>query len=393
MANRLDRWDKSEFIDIPFGTTGGTFTDVDNRVVKYIGKVQKRFRKVHGKDYEPWNTQSGILKACKELIYNIKEGVPVFHAISYYYNVRRGELELGHNLDILISGDTPEEINNDILNTLAVAFTYEVPVYPNTEELADELANVYRVLMIDGFTAPDEKGGRIRLKLTKSPGSKIESIEYLNEITLSEPRYPAELALIRNAVKVELGKLSNAKKLLTNLEFAIHELEKQLYTKKRNESRLQNCLTENPVLLGLEYQKVKPKHKLGSEYEMDYALERYSGLYDLLELESSSLPLFNKKGDPSHHLVHAEQQVMDWHRWIERNNPYARETLPGIINPFAFIVIGRSDSFDNNSQEKLKHRNVLFHGNIEILTYDDVLKKAKTMFRIITGTLNSQKKA
>ena len=57
------------------------------------------------------------------------------------------------------------------------------------------------------------------------------------------------------------------------------------------------------------------------------------------------------------------------------------------------IVIGRSGSFDNSSQEKLKHRNVLFHGNIEILTYDDVLKKAKTMFRIITGTLNSQKKA
>ena len=384
---RIDRWPKRDFIDIPFTSSNDDFSHDDDKVVKYLTRVQNRYQKdKNTEEGTRWNTQSGIMKASKELIYNVKKGVPVFHVIGYSFNVHMAALEVGHFIDILLEGKTKKEINEDIRNTLAIAFVHEVPVYPNTDELAEELSKHYRDMMVEGFEAPDGKGGKMRLKLTKSPGAKIETIQYLNDISLNEPLHPSELALIRMSVQKEMGKLNKANQLISVLELAIAELDELLKAKRRNESKLQSCLTNNPILFGLEYQKVIPKYKLGAEYEMDYALERYSGVIDVLEIESSNLQVFNKNGDPSQYLTHAEQQVMDWLRWIERNHPYARESLPGITRPIGFVVIGRSKTLDTKNKQKLLHRNTLFRGNLEILTYDDLVQKAKTMLNILSGT-------
>jgi hypothetical protein len=214
----------------------------------------------------------------------------------------------------------------------------------------------------------------------------VSSLEYFRNLTLTAPRYPAEIALIRRAVNEELAKLSEAQALLSSLEVGIQQFEKVLTRDDRNENEIQKCLTSNPILFGLDYREIIPKHKLGSEYEMDYALRRVSGLFDLLELESSSLPLFNKKGDPSQHLVHAEQQVLDWIGWIERHNPYARSKLPGITVPTGYIVIGRANALHNAHRDKLLQRNAVFRDQVRILTYDDVLDRARTIKAILTGS-------
>ena len=62
---------------------------------------------------------------------------------------------------------------------------------------------------------------------------------------------------------------------------------------------------------------------------MDYALERRSGLVDLVEIEASHHFLFTLRGNPRQHLIHAEQQVLDWLHWIEAHGAYARERLGG----------------------------------------------------------------
>ncbi|MCB8980031.1 MAG: hypothetical protein H6657_21685 [Ardenticatenaceae bacterium] len=61
---------------------------------------------------------------------------------------------------------------------------------------------------------------------------------------------------------------------------------------------MQRCLTDNPILFGLDYQLVIPKQALGSEYEMDYALVRWNGQIDLVEIEASTHKLFTKKIKP-----------------------------------------------------------------------------------------------
>jgi hypothetical protein len=60
---------------------------------------------------------------------------------------------------------------------------------------------------------------------------------------------------------------------------------------------------------------VKPKQRLGSEYEMDFliAQQRSSGLiFYAVELEPPQAILFTKKGDPPAALTHAFRQISDW---------------------------------------------------------------------------------
>jgi len=135
--------------------------------------------------------------------------------------------------------------------------------------------------------------------------------------------------------------------------------------------------------LGLDYSKIVPKHKLGNEYEMDYALIKYSGEIDIVEIEASNLNLYTSKYNPSQYLVHAEQQILDWFDWIERNNAYGRSKIPTLLSPIGIVIIGRDRSMDEESEKKLRRRNILYNGKIKILTYDDVLKKAETILRIL----------
>jgi hypothetical protein len=213
-------------------------------------------------------------------------------------------------------------------------------------------------------------------------------VDKLSKIDLTKFWSPTDLLILKQVVKDEFLKLNNAHRTLTMLEIALEQLEKLLDTSKRNENNLQKCITENPILLGLDYAKIIPKHKLGSEFEVDYALEKFNGLIDLMEIESSNLSIFTKQGNPSSYLVHAEQQVIDWLDWIEKNNAYARIGLEGLLSPKGFVIIGRSSSLTEKTKASLIRRNKAFNGNITILTYDDVLRKAKSLRNILKTEKN-----
>ena len=163
------------------------------------------------------------------------------------------------------------------------------------------------------------------------------------------------------------------------------ELARLLDVPDVKEASLQSCLTRHPLLFGSEYAEIHPKHRLGNQYEMDYALIRHSGLVDLVEIERSSDPLYGKKGDPSSKLVHAEQQVFDWLTWIAQNPRYAADRLAGIDRPVGYVVIGRDGSLDDSDRAKLMWRNHIFRGTLEILTFDDVLRRGQNFFRTLTN--------
>jgi hypothetical protein len=168
--------------------------------------------------------------------------------------------------------------------------------------------------------------------------------------------------LIRRALLAELQKREEAGRVLAALRLAIAELEGLLNDRERNENDLQRCLTHNPILFGTDYRRVIPKHRLGDEYEMDYALERVSGLVDLVEIEASTHLLFTQAGNPRKELVHAEQQVLDWLDWIERHSEYARDRLPGLMRPFGYVIIGRSTNLSEKDRDRLHRRNSVSRG-------------------------------
>jgi hypothetical protein len=324
-------------------------------------------------------TNWDIIEACKELIFDVVDGKPVFHAVMFALDSDHFELTVLHLFDI-IDLDSADEI----VATLAAAKALDVPVYPNTPALASQLASYHRELLLHGFTAPGEDGKRVRLRLTKGPHI-AHGVRFLDQLQTGHLHTPAEIILIRDEVREELGRRKEAGRILSAIRNAIDELQSCLVATKRNENRIQRCLTKNPILFGTEYRKLIPKHRLGSDYVMDYALQRVTGLVDYVEIESSNLKLFTKGGMPSKELVHAEQQVLDWLSWTEKNSPYAREKLPTIQRPIGYVIIGRSVSMSSEDRSRLVQRNLVFRGTFEILTYDDLLERARNLLQLLQG--------
>lgn len=376
--NRLSKWKKEDKYPLVFESP------MDSDFEKFL---DERNSKKESDEKNPFGSNYDLMKMTRELIFDIKKGIPVFHFICPMLDTKEFELSYHHLIDSVIEGDKAD-IEKEVINHLGLAVALEVPIYPNNETVEKELSYYYQKLIQNGFTAPDKDGNDVKLVPVNSKEMNDFKIESLSKIDLTKFWSPTDLLLLKKNVKDEFLKLNNAHRTLTSLELAIEQLEKLLETIKRNENSLQKCITENPILLGLDYAKIIPKHKLGSEFEVDYALEKFNGLVDLMEIESSTLNVFTKKGNPSNHLVHAEQQVIDWLDWIEKNNSYARNGLDGLISPKGFVIIGRTSTLTEKTKASLIRRNKAFNGLITILTYDDVLSKAKSLKNILRTETN-----
>lgn len=328
-----------------------------------------------------------LMQVAKELIFDIENDKPIFYVICPIMSTKSFEITYENALKLFFEG-REDTIEKEVINTIGLAVAFELPIYPNSKKVENQLSNYYQKLIKNGFTAPDGKGNDVRLIPINSKNIQDFKLDNFTKTDLTKFWSAGDLLLLKYAVIGELSKLNNAQKILAYLELAINELEKLLNSTKRNENQLQECLTKYPILFGFEYSRIIPKHRLGSEYEADYALERYDGLIDLMEIESSTLPLFTKRNNPSSKLVHAEQQVIDWLDWIEKNNSYAKLNLKGLLTPKGYVVIGRDSDLNDKSKASLIRRNKLFNGYITILTYDNLLEKAKTIRNILSSKNN-----
>lgn len=383
--SRIDYWKGNKYLYAPF-TGINDLTEEEQKTIKNFNEKRRNSHKEMWDKVDLGEFWYEMLKASKELIFNLVDNQITIHYIVCSINIKRGEIELSELLSELIDG-TEEEIGESIKRTLALAHIEQVPIYPNTEDLAPLLAKYYQSLMMEGFSTSSVSN--IKYKLARAIGEKIDNIDFQSDIKTSLPVQPAELKIIQDKVVEELRKNNEASRILASLKSAIDDLESLLASGERNENILQKCLTQNPILFGVEYVCIKPKQTLGSDYEMDYALERVSGLFDLVEIESSNLKLFTQKGNPRKELVHAEQQILDWLTWIEKHNPYIREKLPGITKPRGYVIIGRSKDLSSNDLERLNRRNLLFRDTLEIMTYDVLLEKAKNLLNILSGNHKS----
>lgn len=71
-----------------------------------------------------------------------------------------------------------------------------------------------------------------------------------------------------------------------------------------------------------------------------------------------------------------------------RKNFYAREYLKDIRSPKGFVVLGRSESLNDDLKKKLARRNLTFGNKLQVLTYDDLLNKVETFLEIIKKAIN-----
>ena len=298
---RLDKWARP--LSLGFGVAINDEAKADRIIA-----LQKELRadREQSDDGEGF-TISTMIRSCRELIFDVVDGKPLLHAISY--SINGDTLEIQADKLFEISASPEEDEDDEFRHILAIAAIEEVPVYPNTPSLAPRLASIHRKMLSEGFTTPDGKGGRMWLKLAARPTTEFSDPKFLSQIDCTTPIYPAEVEIIRSVLFEELGRLGRAEQVLASIDVAVEQLSDLLDSSTRNENAIQACVTGNPILFGTEYLRIIPKHRLGSEFEMDYAAEKLNGVVDLIEIESSNLKLYTQSGNPTAHLVHAEQQV------------------------------------------------------------------------------------
>jgi ppGpp synthetase/RelA/SpoT-type nucleotidyltranferase len=127
---------------------------------------------------------------------------------------------------------------------------------------------------------------------------------------------------------------------------------------------------------------------LGTEYRMDFLVQKPDSSYLLVEIENPQAELFSKSGDFSAGVNHAIRQVEDWQEWIEANLQTVEHYYPGIRAPEAWVVIGRDRNLSSAERRRFFRRNVNMRGRVAIKTYDDLLQDARAYVRSIRGAFD-----
>lgn len=145
------------------------------------------------------------------------------------------------------------------------------------------------------------------------------------------------------------------------------------------EEEYQKFFKENPILIDPVSFKVFDKHKLGDDLITDFVVGTLKNNYYVVEIEKPQDTIFNKNEDFSSKFTHAFGQVLDFIDWVECNIAYAQKKLPDIVSPKGLLIMGRSQNMTERQLRKLKRFNKNSN-NIEVLTYDDILLKAESLY-------------
>lgn len=145
-----------------------------------------------------------------------------------------------------------------------------------------------------------------------------------------------------------------------------------------SEAPLQSFLEMHPEFLDPTHTRQLPQKAIGP-HKTDFVLQRATGAYTLVELESPTRALFKADGGQRAELTHAIDQTRDWKRYIEDNLKTVRDEL-GLksieANPDCLIVIGRDSHLDQGARRKLKLMRTETP-RTTILTYDQL--RAQTL--------------
>jgi Domain of unknown function (DUF4263) len=368
---RLDRWKEERRLRPPMLVKGGASGDQVRALAKARWEALPQ---------EDQMLVSQLLRGAREIIFELRDAEPILTFVGWAFDPESFEFVLGASWELFGFDDA-----EDVKFYLSLALIEDVQVFPNSSDDEVSLAEYYRSLIQEGVVRRDASGGDVRIALTRYGGELGKAGDVLEGLSRREALSPGEMRVLQVALEQRSAEHAEAAKVLAGLRAGIKELGELLTREKVVEAELQSCLTRNPLLFGTHYREVKPKHCLGNQYEMDYALVRLAGFVDLVEIERSSDSVYNQRGDPSGRLVHAEQQVLDWLAWIDEHASYARKYLPGVERPAGYIVIGRDSALSGAGREKLTRRNAAFAGRLEILTFDDLARRADALLRTLTS--------
>lgn len=151
----------------------------------------------------------------------------------------------------------------------------------------------------------------------------------------------------------------------------------KLVNDKKTEPYYQKFLKDNFWMFGLEYVSVKSQKVAGANNRPDFSLERYDTFRDIVEIKRPQDGVFVKvrknRFSQAPKLKEALAEVMDYvDYFLVHANDEAVEYNETYYKPKAIIVIGRTGDY----KDKVRQLNSFLH-RIEIITYDDLIQRAK----------------
>lgn len=209
-------------------------------------------------------------------------------------------------------------------------------------------------------------GGEIYLNLL----GKIDSLE-------------KELKATREERKLKY--ISNQKKKISEMQKELKKFQK-LLSGKKNERILHSLLkkSKNSWFFGPDYKEIYKEKWITTLSRNDFLLKKHDEYVDMVELKDPKDSLFDNKLRWSTGVKNGVSQLMFYLSEARKKYLSIKDEIKlEIFLPKGFLIIGRRPDEDT-LKERLKIHNE-FLNKIEILTYDDLLDRAKQTLNIFKG--------
>ncbi|MDO8880632.1 MAG: DUF4263 domain-containing protein [Coriobacteriia bacterium] len=154
------------------------------------------------------------------------------------------------------------------------------------------------------------------------------------------------------------------------------------------EHEWQRWFTNNPWVLGTEFVEVLDERAIDTANVTDYLMRAHDGFVDVVEIKrpGGGLKFWAVSQDhgnlyPHADLVKALTQAMNYLTQLEleaNSVKFFERVGARVLKPRGTLVYGRSSGWGLREQKARRVLNTAFH-NLSILTYDDVLERAKRM--------------
>jgi hypothetical protein len=188
------------------------------------------------------------------------------------------------------------------------------------------------------------------------------------------------------ALHDEIAKLRRmqAKSRVPEFRKRVREFEKMVKSKRARERDAQKFLQKNFWMLGTEYIDNRPQRMTGSRRRLDFLAERAGGSFNIIELKGPNqapFKVYRKKRTITNVLRDGIIQVMDYIDFhLEQRAATFKEEGLDIYKPKGIIILGTAPSKEDRSS--LQQINSYLQ-NIEVLTYDIVLERAKNVVKLL----------
>jgi hypothetical protein len=172
---------------------------------------------------------------------------------------------------------------------------------------------------------------------------------------------------------------------------AVRQLEAMLQDDEK-EQQWQSWFEQNNWVLGSEFVRVLDDRHIDTQNISDFLMEAYDGFLDVIEIkrpggglrfwaESLDHGNYVASSDLTKAITQANRDIFEVER--EANSLKFLERVAGVrtVKPRCILIFGRSIDWDSDRIEAYRIMNAGFH-NLNIMTYDHVLGRAKRMVGI-----------